>query len=103
MKIKSAFYIFFLLFSPASTALPKFTLIFGESKQGFTQVKIKNETLTALACFVAIDGYQKKFQLRAKSTSDWITSTDSRFNYQHFKTWCDYLDLNPNYRLYPLY
>jgi len=103
MKIVKCFSALLIIISPVIMALPKITLVYGESSEGFTRVKVKNETLLPLACFVAIDGHKKKFQLRAKSTSIWITSSDSRYNYQNFSTWCDYLDLNPDYKVYALY
>ncbi len=103
MKIKKYLCLFFLLFSPLIFALPKISVSYGETFDGFSRVKIKNETLVPLACFVAIDGHKTKFQLRARSTSDWFTSTDTRFNYQNFSTWCDYLDIHPEYKAYKLY
>lgn len=103
MKIIKYFYFALIFISPLIMALPKVTLTFGESLNGFTRVKIKNETFEPLACFVAIDGHKTKFQLRAKSTSNWITTTDKRFNYKHFSTWCDYLDVYPQYRIYQAY
>ena len=92
-----------LFISPLSLALPKVTVTFGESSDGFARVKIHNETFEALACFVAIDGYKSKFQLRPKSISNWITTTDKRFNYRHFRTWCDYLEVHPKYKAYRAY
>jgi len=92
-----------LIISPLSWSKPKTTITFNVNSAGFTQVKIKNETLTALACFVAIDGFKKRFRLRAKSTSIWITATDTRYNYQNFSTWCDYLSVHPKYKVYPVY
>ena len=102
MKITIFFYIIMIIFSPVILAAPKITVSFGDSN-GFTRIKIKNETFEPLACFVAIDGHKTKFQLRAKSTSNWITTTDKRFNYKHFSTWCDYLDVYPQYRIYQAY
>ena len=89
--------------SPVIWALPKITVTFGESSNGFSQVKIKNETEKSLACFVAIDGYKAKFWLRRRSTSRWITTTDTRFTYRDFSTWCDYLEVYPNYKAYQAY
>jgi hypothetical protein len=89
--------------SPVIWALPKITVIFGESSNGFSQVKLKNETEESLACFVAIDGHKVKFWLRMRSTSNWITTTDTRFTYRNFSTWCDYLEVYPNYKAYQAY
>jgi hypothetical protein len=103
MNIFKCFSIILLIISPLSWSLPKVTVTFNKTAAGFTQVKIRNETLESLACFVAIDGFQKKFQLRAKSSTQWITATDTRYNYQNFSTWCDYLDVHPKYKAYVSY
>ena len=92
-----------LIISPFSWGKPKITTTFNVNEAGFTQVKIKNETFKGLACFVAIDGFKKKFQLRPRSSSPWVTATDTRYNYQNFSTWCDYLDIHPKYRIYKIY
>ncbi|MBA6328948.1 hypothetical protein H4J46_13560 [Colwellia sp. MB02u-6] len=70
------------IISPVIWALPKITLTFGESSNGFSQVKIKNETEKSLAYFVAIDGYKAKFRLRMRLISRWITTTDTGYTYQ---------------------
>jgi len=103
MKIAKYFCAALIIISPLIMALPKVTVTFGESLNGFSRVRIKNETFVPLACFVAIDGYKTKFQLRAKSTSRWITTTDKRFNYRNFSTWCDYLEIHPKYNAYQAY
>ncbi|MEH6596545.1 MAG: hypothetical protein V7736_13475 [Colwellia polaris] len=102
MGIKIYFYIVMLTFSPVIVALPKVTVSFGDSN-GFARIKIKNETFEPLACYVAIDGHKVKFQLQGQSSSRWISATDKRFNYQNFSTWCDYLELHPNYKAYQVY
>ena len=66
----------------------------------FARIKIKNETFEPLACYVAIDGHKVKFKLQGQSSSRWISATDKRFNYQNFSSWCDYLELHPNYQAY---
>jgi hypothetical protein len=76
---------------------------FGESSNGFSQVKVKNETEATLGCFITIDGHKAKFRLRMRSTSRWITTTDARFTYRDFSTWCDYLEVYPNYKAYQAY
>lgn len=103
MKITKYFFAAIMVFSPVIIALPKITVTFGESLDGFTRVKIKNETFIPLACYVSIDGQKSKFQLRPKSTSTWVTSTDKRYNYTNFSTWCDYLEIHPKYNLYRAY
>jgi hypothetical protein len=102
MGIKIYFYIVMLTFSPVIVALPKVTVSFGDSN-GFARIKIKNETFEPLACYVAIDGHKVKFKLQGQSSSRWISATDKRFNYQNFSTWCDYLELHPNYKAYQVY
>jgi hypothetical protein len=37
------------------------------------------------------------------STSRWITTTKTRFAYQDSSTWCDYLEVYPNYKAYQVY
>ena len=102
MKITIFFYIVMIIFSPVILAAPKITVSFDDSN-GFTRIKIKNETFEPLACYVAIDGYKIKFQLQVQSSSRWISATDKRFNYQNFSTWCDYLELHPDYKAYTTY
>lgn len=75
----------------------KIAIIHGKSQDGFARVKIKNETNVPLACYVSIDGKKIKFRLLPFLTSKWYQATDSRFNYRHFSTWCDYLELHPEY------
>lgn len=94
------FCIFLLIVSLTTWGRPRTTVTFNINPAGYTQVKIKNETLESLACFVAIDGFKKKFQIRARSSSQWITAADIHFNYRHFSTWCDYLDVHPEYKAY---
>ncbi|MCJ8320486.1 MAG: hypothetical protein MJK12_12685 [Colwellia sp.] len=76
------------------------SIIHGETKEGFAQVKITNKTNTSIACYVAIDGKKIKFILRPYMTSKWYKATDTQFNYRHFSTWCDYLELHPEYEKY---
>jgi hypothetical protein len=103
MKITKYFCAALIIISPIIWALPKITVTFGESSNGFTRVKIKNETSDPLACFVAIDGHKIKFQLQVRSSSGWITATDKRFNYHNFSTGCDYLEVHPKYKAYQVY
>ena len=103
MKIKKCFITTLIIISPLVMALPRVDITFGESLNGFSRVKIKNETFESLACFVAIDGHKAKFQLKPKSTSRWFTTTDKRLNYRNFSTWCDYLAIHPEYKSYQIY
>ena len=88
------------LFSVESFAKPKFKSHFGFNIHGFARIQVKNETTKDLACWVAIDGHKKKFRLPALTMSQWYTATDKRYNYQNFSTWCDYIDLHPEYQKY---
>lgn len=81
-------------------AKPKTKTIYGRTLDGFAQVKIKNNTSDALACYVAIDGYKIKFRLTALRESKWYKATDKRLGYRNFSTWCDYLTLHPEYLKY---
>lgn len=92
-----------LLFSVVVWCLPRTTVMFSKNDAGFTRAKIKNETKEKLACYIGIDGYNIKFQLGANASSKWVTATDKRFNYQNFSTWCDYLEIHPEYKKYQAY
>jgi hypothetical protein len=92
--------IIFLLMSNTATAAPKTKVTYGKSLDGFSRVKIRNETSRDLACYIAIDGYKLKFRLPALRQSKWYTATDKAFSYRNFSTWCDYIDLHPEYKKY---
>lgn len=94
------FYIFLLLITFNIEAKPKTKAVFGHNLQGFARIKIINETTTELACYVAIDGFKKKFRLPPLKESKWFAAKDKRFNYRNFSSWCDYIDLYPKYRNY---
>ncbi len=103
MKFIRCLCLILLITSPISWGKPKTTITFNTTITGFTQVKIKNETFESLACYVAIDGFKEKFQLRPRSASRWITATDKRYNYKNFSTWCDYLVVHPQFNKYKAY
>jgi hypothetical protein len=103
MNIFKYFCTVLLIISPISWGLPKVVVAYNKTTAGITQVRIENKTAGILACFVAIDGFKTKFQLRARARTQWISATDTRFNYRNFSTWCDYLDIHPKYKAYPLY
>lgn len=88
------------VFADKAFAKPKYKSFFGHSLEGFARVQVKNETSKDLACWVAIDGHKIKFRLPALNMSQWYTTNDKRFNYQNFSTWCDYIDLHPEYQKY---
>lgn len=88
----------FLLMSSVAQAKPKIKSVFGHNLKGFARIKVINESTADLACYVAINGFKKKFRLPPLKESKWYAATDKRFNYKHFSTWCDYIDLHPEYR-----
>jgi hypothetical protein len=71
-------------------ASPKISIIYDVNPQDFARIKVKNETMRTLGCYVAIDGYKKKFTLTALASSKWIKATDTRFKYTDFSVFCDY-------------
>jgi len=79
---------------------PKFLINYGYSLDGFVRIQVKNETIVDLACWVAIDGFKKKFRLPPYALSQWISANDKRFTYTNFSTWCGYLDSHPEYNDY---
>jgi len=83
---------FTLLFCLQTQATPKITVTYSKNQQQFSQVKIKNETHRILGCYVAIDGYKKKFTLTALAESTWYKATNLRFNYTDFSIKCDYIE-----------
>lgn len=89
-----------LLFTCTLQAKVNISVVHGETREGFSQIKIVNKTNAALACYVAIDGKKIKFRLPARLSSKWYKATDTRFNYRHFSSWCDYLELHPEYENY---
>ena len=84
-------------------AKPKTKTIHGRNADGFSQVRIKNNTTESLACYIAIDGYKVKFRLPALRQSNWYTATDKGFTYRNFSTWCDFLSLHPEYAKYRIF
>mgnify|MGYP000160590106 CR=1 FL=1 len=103
-KFSTFFTILFVIIMVTLTfsadAKPKIKIKYGYSLDGFVRVQVKNETNKDLACWVAIDGFKKKFRLPPKMTSQWVTANDKRYTYTNFSTWCDYIDLHPEYQKY---
>jgi hypothetical protein len=81
-----------LMFSVKAYASPQITISYDLTTQGFTQIKITNETRRELACYVAIDGHKERFILTAMATSKWYKATDTRFKYTDFSVFCDYIE-----------
>lgn len=86
-----------LVVSEFAIAKPKTQTTFARSLEGFTRVKIENETNRVLACYVAIDGHKIRFKLPPYAHSKWYKSTDTRFTHKNFSTWCDYIEFHPEY------
>ena len=72
---------------------PKYSTNHNRNHENFARVQVVNETRKNLTCFVAIDGRKIKFILRPFARSKWYKATDTRFDYTHFRTWCDYAEL----------
>lgn len=89
-----------LLFIFSAQSTPQIQIEHGVTLDGFAQIKITNSTTKDLACYVAIDGYKIKFVLHRRAQSKWYKTTDKRFSYDSFSTWCDYIDFYPEYRKY---
>ena len=89
-----------LIISCSSLASPKIKTVFGKNDKNFAQIKIINETTENLACYIAVDGYKIKFILTPRNHSKWYDATNINYNYTHFTSWCDYLNLHPEYNKY---
>ncbi len=98
MKLHIILLFLLVFFTMPTLAKVKISIIHGKTQEGIARIKIKNETKVPLACYVAIDGRKVKFHIPPYLSSKWIQATDSRFNYRHFSTWCDYLELHPEYK-----
>lgn len=81
-------------------AMPDIRVEHGKSLEGYARLRIINNTTRPLACYVAIDGYKKRFVLGALKPSIWYKATNMAYNYKHFSTWCDYLEFHPSYQRY---
>jgi hypothetical protein len=96
--MKKAFFYFMLLtFSISVCAQPKVVVQHQRSAKDLAEIKVTNQTIEALICYVAIDGHRLYFRLAPNQPSHWYTATDSRLNFSNFSTWCDYLYLHPQY------
>jgi len=80
------------------SAMPKIKIVHDRNTQDYARIRVTNETREELLCYVAIDGYKIKFRLPPLNSSKWYKATDTRFNASHFSTWCDYMDLYPQYQ-----
>ncbi len=97
MPLKLMLFILLSLSIFTAHAKPRITVEHGKTLDGFARIKITNETVEKLACYVAIDGYKIKFKLQARQPSGWYKATDKSFHHANFSVWCDYLDKHPNF------
>lgn len=88
------------VYLPAVYAGPSIKAEFGRTLEGHVRVKVINETNRELACYVAIDGWKMKFRLPPRVHSRWYKATDKRFTVESFSTWCDYIELYPEFKRY---
>ncbi len=94
-------YLAFLgIFSFPVNALPKINVEHNTSMQGVPSVRVTNETTLVLACYVAIDGYKKKFVLQPFGISQWFSAASNAYQHTNFSTWCDSIEFYPKYRKY---
>lgn len=97
MMIKALFSFILLVCSISINAQPKVTVQHQRSAQNFAEIKITNQTIETLICYVAIDGHRLYFRLQPNQPSQWYKATDMRLNFSNFSTWCDYIYLHPQY------
>ncbi len=81
-------------------AMPKITVTKRINLQGFTEVRLHNETRKELACYVAIDGQKRKFRLLPLTSSDWYKADSPAYKHTDFSTWCDFIEFHPRYKNY---
>ena len=98
MPIKIFFYFMLLVFSISVSAKPKILVQHQRSAKNLAEIKVTNQTVETLICYVAIDGHKIYFRLQPLQPSQWYKATDTRLNYSNFSTWCDYLYLHPKYK-----
>ena len=87
-----------MLISHSVSAMPKIRTEFDVTVDNYARIKVYNETLEELICYVAIDGYKIMFKLVPRGQSIWYKATSTRFNYTDFSTWCGFLTDHPQYR-----
>jgi len=87
-----------LVFSTSVSAKPKILVQHQRSAKNLAEIKVTNQTVETLICYVAIDGHKIYFRLQPLQPSQWYKATDIRLNYSNFSTWCDYLYLHPKYK-----
>ncbi len=91
------------LFTVGAYAKPLITVHKSIDANKFAQVKITNETIQELACYVAIDGRKIRFRLLPHRTTRWFKANDTRFVLSAISTWCDFIELYPNFKKFKAY
>jgi hypothetical protein len=86
------------MISFSAVALPKISIEHQRNALDIPRVKVTNETTLTLACYVAIDGFKKRFVLTPFNSSRWYSASSKRYNHTHFKTWCDSIEFYPHYK-----
>lgn len=95
-------FIFLMLFSFNAYALPKINITHDKTAGGIPKIQVTNETALTLACYVAIDGYKKKFILMPFKSSKWYSAISKRYDHTSFRPWCDSIEFYPQYEKYRL-
>ncbi len=99
-SLRIIFTLSLVIASFSAVSKPKTKVTYGYSPEGYAQVQIQNESAKQLACWVAINGFKKKFRLSPATTSQWIKASDKSFDYTSFSTWCDDIEFYPRYKNY---
>ncbi len=101
-KTRLLFLLLFICVSFSAFSKPKTEVFYRYTPEGYAQIQVQNKTTAELACWIAIDGYKKKFRLPPLSVTRWFTASDKRYDYTSFSSWCDYIELYPQYKKYPV-
>lgn len=88
------------LFPLNTYALPKVSITHDKTAQGISRIQITNDTTLTLACYIAIDGYKRKFILTPLQSSKWYTAINDRYDHTSFRPWCDSIEFHPEYEKY---
>ena len=91
------------LFTVGVYAKPKITVHKSFDTNNFAQIKITNETIKELACYVAIDGQKIRFRLLPRRNTRWFKANDTRFPLSAISTWCDFIELYPHFKKFKAY
>lgn len=95
---KKLFFLILLVYATNVFAMPKVNVTNQRNLKGFAEMRVTNQTMENLVCYVAIDGHKIYMRLGPIESSKWYTATDKRHNHTHFSTWCDYLKFHPKFQ-----